>query len=77
MMAASLRREGEWVQGTAREAVTPPAKTLGRLALCIIVSFSLDILGTHKCFLYNIFFRYCTLNLYLYVQACDKSERLF
>lgn len=32
MMAASLPRDGEWVQGTALEAATPPVKILGRLA---------------------------------------------
>lgn len=31
-MAASLPKEGEWVQGTALEAVTPPVKTLGTLS---------------------------------------------
>lgn len=32
MMAASLPREGEWVQETALEAATPQVKTLGRLS---------------------------------------------
>lgn len=31
MMAANLPREGEWVQGTALEAVIPQVKTLGKL----------------------------------------------
>lgn len=31
-MAASLPRDGEWVQGTALEAVIPPVKILGKLA---------------------------------------------
>lgn len=30
-MAASLPKEGGWVRGTALEAVTPLAKSLGRL----------------------------------------------
>lgn len=33
MTAASLSRDGEWVQVTAQEAVIPPAKTSGRLVL--------------------------------------------
>lgn len=32
-MAASLSRDGGWVQGTAHEAAIPPAKTSGRLLL--------------------------------------------
>lgn len=31
MMGASHRKGGEWVQGTALGAVTPSAKSLGRL----------------------------------------------
>lgn len=35
MMAASLSRDGEWVQVTAPEAVIPRAKTSGRLVLLL------------------------------------------
>lgn len=31
MMAASLPKDEEWVQGTALEAATPPAKSWGML----------------------------------------------
>lgn len=36
-MAASLPKGEEWVQETALEAVTPPAKSLGRCLLLLLL----------------------------------------